>query len=305
VIEPGNFRAKATATQPLKTLYGFLMLDYRIMSNDELMNTLLTDEDRLPREAVDEFIWRGGSLVHELASIVSASFYWNEPLPRWWAVIHAVYILGAIGTPETVVPLLKALRYAEACENNLVTEELPSIFGRIGTPAVEGLRKIADDWASGWFARAIAFKSLAAVTILYPDCEQKIFRFIRACFCNEREEWRLRKSVGHILLDFLRTEYREDLTAFGRDEKQRCSEDPSYQSAFTDDEVAREFAHGAKSLEPYTHDWLSFYDPEEIAARWKHRKDEKKTSPARGDEFCPFATTKRQKKCCLGRIGAD
>jgi hypothetical protein len=281
------------------------MPDYRSLSDDELMGALFTSEDRLPREAVDEFLRRGRGLVPRLAAIVSDSFYWNEALPRWWAVIHAVYILGAIGRPETVLPLLKTLRYAEACENDWVTEELPSIFGRIGSPAIEGLRKIAGDVTSGWLVRGVALESLAAVTILHPDLKEETFRFIHACFRNENEERRLRQSAGHILIDFLRTECREDLVAFGRDEKQRREEDPSYRFAFTDDEVEKEFARGTKSLDPYMRDWLAFYDPEEIEERRKRWEEEKKDSTERSDEFCPFATGKRQKKCCLGRIGAD
>lgn len=281
------------------------MIDYRIMSNDELIGKLFTNEDRLPREAVDEFLWRGRELVPRLASIVSDSFYWNEYQPRWWAVVHAVYILGAIGTPETILPLLKSLRYADACENEWVTEELPSIFGRIGSPAIEGLRKIAGDVTSGWLGRGVALESLAAITILHPDFGEETFRFIHACFRSENEDRRLRQTAGHILLDFLRTECREDLVAFGKDERRRRDEDPSYRFAFTDEEVEKEFAGGTTSLDPYTRDWLSFYDREAIDDRRKQWEEEKKRSREQSDEFCPFASDKRQKKCCLGRLGAD
>ena len=281
------------------------MIDYRIMSSDELMGTLFTNEDRLPREAVDEFIWRARELVPVLASIVSDSFYWNEFVPRRWAVVHAVYLLGAIGTPETVLPLLKSLRYADACESNWVTQELPSIFGRIGSSAIEGLRKIAGDVTSGWLSRSVALESLAAITILHPDFEEEIFRVIRACFCNENEDQRLRQTAGHILLDFLRTECRDDLLAFGKDERERRKENPSYRFAFIDDEVEKEFAGGSTYLDPYTRDWLSFYDSEEIENRRKQQEEERKRSREQSDEFCPFAPDKHQKKCCLGRVGAD
>ncbi len=281
------------------------MFDYRNWSDDELMGALFTSEDRLPREAVDQFLKRGSRLLPRLAAIVSDSFAWNEPLPRWWAVVHAVYILGAIATHETVLPLLKSLRYAEACENDWITEELPSIFGRIGPPAVEGLRRIAADATSGWFARAVACESLAAVTMLHSDGDEDIFRFIRACFVDENEDRRLRQSTGHILLDFLRPDCREVLVAFGNEEKRRHAEDPAYRYAFTGDEVDLEFAGGTKSLDAYTRDWLTFYDPDEIEERRKRWEKEKKQFPGQAGEFCPFAAAGRQKKCCLGRVGAD
>ena len=87
--------------------------------------------------------------------------------------------------------------------------------------------------------------------------------------------------------------------------RRRRDEDPSYRFAFTDDEVEKEFAGGTTSLDPYTRDWLSFYDREEIENRRKQWEEEKKRSREQSDELCPFATDKRQKKCCLGRLGAD
>ncbi len=281
------------------------MFDYRSWSDDELMGSLFTSEDRLTRHAVDEFLKRGGRLLPRLAALVSDPFAWNEPLPRWWAVVHAVYLLGAISTADTVLPLLKSLRYAEACENDWITEELPSIFGRVGPAATEGLRKIATDLTSGWLARAVAFESLAAVTMLHPDGEEDIFHLIRTSFLNEWEDRRLRQSAGHILLDFLRPECREDLRSFGKEERSRHAEDPSYRYAFTDDEVDEEFAGETKSLEAYSRDWLAFYDPEEIELRKKRWEEERKRPPLQIDEFCPFASAKWQKKCCMGNVGAD
>lgn len=50
--------------------------------------------------AVDEFVHRGDRMVPPLSEIVSKSYSWTKRLPDWWAVVHAVFILGAIGTKE-------------------------------------------------------------------------------------------------------------------------------------------------------------------------------------------------------------
>ncbi len=282
------------------------MKELRKLPDEKLLDLLFTEADGLERSVVDEVLRRGG-LPDRLAEIVGDPYYWNEPLPASWAVVHAVYLLGALGTPETVLPLLRALRYAEACENDWVTEDLPSIFGRIGLPAVEGLRALAADRTSGWLARAIAIEGLAAVTLGHPEQENDVFRFIHGFFSDETEERAFRRMAGHVLLDFLRAEYREELTAFGKEERLRQDREGSCQSAFTDAEVAREFGRGERSLGPYTRDWLLFYSPDAAAARRQRWEEEQREQAGRPEqaaphELCPFATD-RKKKCCLGKVG--
>lgn len=283
------------------------MSDYWKLSNEKLIGPLFTEGDALPRGVVDEVLRREG-MAGPLAKIVADPYNWNEPLPAWWSVVHAVYLLGAIGTPETVLPLLRALRYAEACENDWVTEDLPAIFGRIGIPAVEGLRSVAGDRATGWFARAIALEGLAAASLRHPELSDELFLFIHGFFADPGEDWNLRQMAGHVLLDFLRQEYREELLAFGTAERLREERDPAYRAAFLDSDVEHEFRLGEKALERYTRDWLAFYTPEAAKERkdlWaeEHRTHADAPEHAPENELCPFATDRKRKKCCMGRAG--
>jgi len=283
------------------------MIDHRYLSDDKLTDLLFTEGDRLERAAVDEFVRRGG-MVPRLGKIVSDPYNWNEPLPAWWAAVHAVYILGAVASEAAVLPLLRALRYAEASENDWVTEDLPSIFGKVGLPAVEGLRRIAGDETSGWYARAIALEGLAAVTLKEPGTTESVFRLVHERLRDGTEERMLRQAAGHVLLDFLRTECRDDLLEFGREERQVSGGDEAYRSGFTDDDVKREFKQKHLSLERYTRDWLAFYDPSAIAGRrtrWEQERLEQADKPERAPEFelCPFASDRKRKKCCLGKAG--
>jgi hypothetical protein len=283
------------------------MSEYWNLSDDKLVDLLFTEEDRLPRGVVDEFVRRGG-MTERLGRIVADPYNWNEPVPAWWAVVHGVYILGAIGVPDAVLPLLRALRYAEACENEWVTEELPAIFGRIGIPALEGLRWMAVDRTGGWLTRAVALEGLAALTIGHTGQERELFSFIRGFFLDRDEERALRQMAGHILLDFLRSDSRADLAAFGDEERQLADRDPSYTPAFLADDVHREFERGEKALDRYTRDWLSFYAPEVMAERqqrWDEERRARAESPehAPAQELCPFSTDRKRKKCCIGRVG--
>lgn len=119
--------------------------------------------DRLPCAAVDEFIQRGDRMVEPLSEIMINKYEWTEPGPEWWAVVHAVYILGAIGGREAILPLLQATRWTVAYDCDGVTEELPSIFGTMGVVVIDDLKKIASDRTSDWDTRTIAIDGLAAI----------------------------------------------------------------------------------------------------------------------------------------------
>jgi hypothetical protein len=283
------------------------MTDYWKLTDDKLIDLLFTEGDALPRAAVDEFLKRG-HMAGLLGKIVADPYNWNEPLPAWWAVAHAVYLLGAIGTPETVLPLLRALRYAEACENDWVTEDLPAIFGQLGLPAVEGLRPLVKDQTTGWLGRAIALEGLAAVSLRHPETADDLFRFIHDLFADPGEDRKVRQMAGHILLDFLRREHYGELIAFGKEERIREEQDPSYRAAFLDSDVEHEFRQGEKALERYTRDWIAFYSPEaakERKDRWaeEHRAHADAPEHATENELCPFAADRKRKKCCMGRAG--
>ena len=69
------------------------MIDYSILDSDKLMNLLFTEEDRLPRQAVDEFIRRGERIIEPLSKIVLEESNWAKERPEFWTPIHAVFIL--------------------------------------------------------------------------------------------------------------------------------------------------------------------------------------------------------------------
>jgi hypothetical protein len=87
-------------------------MNYSMLPDDELLDLLYTEEDCLSRAAVDEVIRRGERMAPLLSEIVSNQFKWTRQVPEWWAVVHASFLLGAIGTESTVIPLLRALRWA-------------------------------------------------------------------------------------------------------------------------------------------------------------------------------------------------
>lgn len=86
------------------------MMDYTTLDDDTLVNLLFTEDDRLPRQAVDELVRRGERMIEPLSNIVSEKACGKKDRPEIWASIHAVYILGAIGTQEVISPLMAAIK---------------------------------------------------------------------------------------------------------------------------------------------------------------------------------------------------
>ncbi len=295
-------------------------MEYQKLDDEGLGSLLFTEEDRLPMDAVDEFLRRRGMMVEPLSRIVSNGYMWAKELPEWWSVVHATFILGAIGGKESVLPLLKALRFAIAYDCDWVTESLPSIFGKVGVQAIDGLKLISKDKTSDWYTRVTAMEGLAAITIRNPEVEEDVFIFLNSIFEDEEEERDMRQAVGNVLLDFKREDLKESLFLFAGVEKELSEKDVHYLVAFFENDVEKAYAVPEKDLWHYTLDWLYFYDENEISTR-QERWEQEDGKPAREkeegeisssgpapvvnnkskvgrNEPCPCGSGKKYKKCC-------
>jgi len=302
------------------------MVDYQNLTDDELLALLFTQEDRLPRAVVDEIVQRGERMVEPLSEIISNQYSWIKGLPEWWAVVHAVYILGAIGGKDVILPLLRGMRWAVSYDCDWVTEDLPSIFGKIGIAAIDDLHLIAKDRTSDWFTRSMPIEGLAAITINNPDIEKDIFLFINSILKDNSEDRVVRQTAGSVLIDFMRVEYKEDLLAFGREEKSLKDKDFDYLHFFSDDDVEEWFSEGENDLKFYTKDWLYFYNEDEIRKRQERWKEEEEKDEAETEDEileddiddpepfiresakigrnapCPCGSGKKYKKCCIDKM---
>ncbi len=287
-------------------------MNYSMLTDKELGDLFFTEEDRLPRAAVDEVLRRGERMAPPLSDIVSNQFNWTRPFPEWWAVVHASFLLGAIGTESAVVPLLRALRWADAFDCDWVTEAMPAMLGRVGPPAIPHLKAMVMDQTTGCFARSMAMEGLGLMARHNPEIKQDIGAFLYSVFADEKNDLDVKQFAGNTLLDLRCAEYKEPLLAFGREERMRQEEDRFYPVHFDDDDVERALGSGGQGRPAYDRDWMSFYDDEEIEARQKRwRKEEedlrKESMPANikigRNAPCPCGSGKKFKKCCLGKTG--
>lgn len=301
------------------------MTDYSILDNNTLVNLLFTEEDRLPRAAVDEFKKRGNNIIEPLSQIVREESNWNKDAPEFWAPIHAVFILGAIGAQETITPLISAVKWSEAYDVDWVFEAFPAIFGKIGTPAIEDLRKFVQDKEQDWYVRTIALHGLASIAASHTETEDNTILFIHSIFANKEENMDIRASAANVLLDFARSEYKDSLLAFCQEEKKFREKQAIPVVSFDENFVEIIFSENKKQTGYYSRDWLSFYDDDSIRIRqerWE-KESEEETEEDYEDEYeeieepeeppvretlkigrnspCLCGSGKKYKKCCLGK----
>ena len=299
-------------------------MDYRKLHNDELIDLIFTQEDRLPRAVADEIVQRAGELTRDLALIAMDRVLWTADIPDWWAPIHATYLLGAIGTPEVITPLLSALRWSDAYDNEWIAEDLPSIFGATGLIARAPLEAAIAEKSAGWSARAIAMDGLTAIAVHHTAIEEDVVHLLTAILKDTSEEMGARRAAATILLDLRRSDRRKDLVKFARADERMFKEDPMLTGGLSVKEVEDCFAVPARDTEYYLRDWMAFYDADEIRKRQNRWSEEdakyrvrpqmlgaegavgraqmKKTMEVRLEGVCPCGSGKKFRRCCWQKV---
>src|SRR5688572_3744865 len=96
---------------------------YSDLSDSDLLDLLSTEEDRLPRAAVDEIVSRGRRMIKPLTKLVAGRKQWGGKGPLYWRPIHATYLLGAIGGEDAVTGLMHALALSDAFEDGGINDD--------------------------------------------------------------------------------------------------------------------------------------------------------------------------------------
>ena len=273
--------------------------DYKRLHNEELIDLLFTEEDRLPRAAADEIIRRGAEILPLLAEIAMDRTLWNADLPDWWAPVHATYCLAGIGGPDALVPLMAALRWSDAFDNEWITEDLPSMFGSLGEISWAPLVAAVNDRPAGWSARSIAMDALGAQALRFPGREEEAMALLARILADESEEHGARRSAAYVLLDFRRADVRRELIGFAHEERHRAERWPDERVAFTPADIERDLATPRTAMDLYLRDWLAFYDPEEI--RRRQERWTREDGRARADAFPAAAGHSRTEGVVIGR----
>jgi hypothetical protein len=260
------------------------------LSVSELIELLIRDEDRVPRNVIDECARRGEAMLEALRSRFSDETAWRRDVPVgwWWLRLHSAMIFGLMPT-EAAAPALVAWLPRITDDGTSDLQEFlagywPALF-RNKSDAVQGdLRALCGDRTLDWYTRATAAD--AAVFVggrRGSDALEAELAWLALLAADVEEDWDFRFAVGHTLLAFPRDRYRSILEALALAEEYGKIEDAGeYTMSLEIEDV--EDAYARREDEPKWlrwHDPWAFYSAAEIAARQLRWRD---SPPHRGSE---------------------
>lgn len=308
--------------------------------NDELGNIdlpgiidlMIANEDRVPRNVIDECARRGDTMVDHLSRLADDSRDWHghgESSGEWWLKLHAVMILGLIPTERAGLVLVQFMRRMSREEDNDLQDWLasrwPVFFQNKPESALPALRALCEDRVVNWYIRTCAIDAVvAAAHHQGSDALESALEWLAGIVANEEEDWDLRLCSGNTLLDFPRVQYRQLL------------EDMAVRQGFVGVHFSQDDVQKAYAAMQDKADWVrfgdpwKFYLPGEIEARTQRWAEEDAKRDAREDaddweedfgyeemfhpdtyvrpepkigrnDPCPCGSGKKYKKCCLDK----
>lgn len=111
---------------------------------------------------------------------------WDLPEP--WATVHAWRALGQLRAEEAVPALITLLPRADEHLDELISEELPSVFARIGPAALPALRDFFTTATHGMWARSASINALVGLAQQFPDCRAAVVEVLTAQLTHFAEQ---------------------------------------------------------------------------------------------------------------------
>lgn len=295
------------------------------LDSDELLELMIDDEDRVPRNVIDECARRGDEMVELLSEFLTGDDNWNgeAELGEWWLLLHAVMILGLISSERAGSLLVEFMRRMSRAEAEDLQDWLagywPALFQNKPEAVFAPLRELCHDRSLDWYIRANAISAVIAAAQRHGESAfEQALDWLAGIAADEQEDWDLRLCSGNTLLDFPRARNRallDDLAA----------RQSGLGAHFSAGEVQKAYTemNDQPEWERFKNPW-QFYDPEAIETRrqrwekeliasesdasneddWDFEEDVVTTyvreAPKTGrNDPCPCGSGKKYKKCCL------
>ena len=134
----------------------------------ELMRILARDEDRAPRNVIDEAAQRGDEMLAAISELIEKDYHWGEDQSdgEWWRLLHAAMILGLMDSERAGELLVRFMRRMDEAEDEMLEEwlsdEWPKLFGNKPATVLPALHALADDRDALWYTRSDAVDAAIA-----------------------------------------------------------------------------------------------------------------------------------------------
>ena len=89
--------------------------------------------------------------------------------PQGWLPVHAWRALGQMQTEDAIQPLIESLQEIDDDDNEIIQEEVPTVFALIGPPAVPALVDYLLNPENKIWGRLTAAEGLTQMVQLYPE----------------------------------------------------------------------------------------------------------------------------------------
>jgi hypothetical protein len=269
---------------------------------------MIRDEDRVPRNVIDECARRGDDMIDALRRELDRGGGWDADAGTagdWWLMLHAVMILGLI-PGERAGTLLVEFRRRIAAEGDRDLDDWldgawPAFLANKPASTTEALRSIVADRGLHWYGRA---STLDAVVVRSHATGQSdaALEWVFALAADESDELMFRVLAAQHLLDFPREPYRALLLDLAERETE-------FERVFDAVDVEKAYAAGAEPSSGTFQDddpW-DFYAPENIIERQEDWAREAalhepyvREGPKIGrNDPCPCGSGKKYKRCCM------
>ncbi len=306
--------------------------DYlKTLSEAELIEHMIDDEDRVPRNVIDECANRGEKMVEALASIADPNERKPfETLGRWWMRLHAIMILGLIPGEKAGMMFMPFINYLRISEDGEIQDWLagywPALTRNKPATVIHKLRELCEDTQIDWYTR------INLVEAVIADAKQQggqtletSLDWLAGFVSDENEDWEFRFPAAACLLHFPRERYRELLghMASLQDEFDRVFDRRDIESAYALNIDQPEWENEREPWDFYqtsaiiarNQSWIEseawdaedeidyeddlFSEPDSDFNWDMQQPFERKIPKVGRNDPCPCGSGKKFKKCCL------
>jgi hypothetical protein len=295
-----------------------------------LIDLMVGDEDRVPRNVIDECARRGEAMIERLRTVLEDDGHWQDDVAdgQWWLLLHAAMILGLIPEERAGLLLVNFMRRIDKEQDDNLPDWLagywPALFRNKPDAVLPALRTLCEDRDLDWYTRANAVDPVIADAQRQGgEALDDALNWAADIAADENEDWDMRLCVGNLLLDFPRARHRPLLENLAK----RQSGSGVH---FTHGEVRDAFlaANDRAQWRRFEAPW-AFYAPAAIEKRQQRWEEEDAAPEAAEREYedvfpeeiaepylraapkigrndpCPCGSGRKYKKCCLGKDEAE
>jgi hypothetical protein len=276
------------------------------LPDDQFLTLIFTSGDRLGMDYIEESKRRKENMVPFLSRVLSEEENYQLEGEGFWAVIHAVHLLGILGDLQGFHGLLSASRFWDFYEIDWIWEGLPECYLRLGKEVIPLLMvHIEREKASDFEAITNELYGLWNLWEAYPEERETIEAFLLGILKDSAIKPVTR---ANLIADFAEI-HRRDLKALF---------EAYYESGEVDlDTLPRadmvHFFDDVPRAPGYRRDLERFYSSQEIQKRHERWEMEDSGSERQSVESyilenfryiprndpCPCGSGKRFKKCHL------